>query len=139
MPVKRVSPEEALALMQGQGYAYLDVRSVLEFTQGHPTGAYNVPIIHMGPSGNHANARFLQVVERHFAKDAPLVLGCRTMGRSQQAAAILEQAGFSKLLVQQAGFVGASPMEPGWGMKGLPTSQAAEPGRSWDELGEDGK
>ena len=68
------------------------------------------------------------------AKDAPIVVGCRTMGRSQQAAAILEQAGFSNLLVQEAGFVGASPIAPGWGPKGLPTSQGAEPGRSWDEL-----
>ncbi len=139
MSVKRVSPEAALDLMQGQGYAYLDVRSVPEFTQGHPTGAYNVPLIHMGPAGNQANAAFLEVVEQHFAKDAPLVVGCRTMGRSQQAASILEQAGFSNLLVQQAGFVGASPMEPGWGPKGLPTSQTAEPGRSWDELAGEGE
>ena len=134
MPLKRVSPEQAHDLMQGQGYAYLDVRSVPEFTQGHPTGAYNVPIIHMGPAGNHANPRFLEVVERRFAKDAPLVVGCRTSARSQQAAALMEQAGFSNLIVQQAGFVGPSPMEPGWGPKGLPTSQAAEPGRSWDAL-----
>jgi rhodanese-related sulfurtransferase len=134
MAVKRVSPEEALDLMRGRGYAYLDVRSVPEFAQGHPTGAYNVPIIHMGPSGNQPNARFLEVVESHFPKDAPLVLGCRTSGRSQHAASILEQMGYSNLLIQDAGFVGATPMEPGWGPKGLPTSREAEPGRSWDEL-----
>lgn len=138
MTVKRVSPEQALDLMRGQGYSYLDVRSVPEFSQGHPTGAYNVPIIHMGPAGNQANARFLEVVERRFARDAPLVLGCRTAGRSQQAASILEHAGFTNLLIQQAGFVGPSPLEPGWGAKGLPTSRDAEPGRSWDELSGDG-
>jgi len=138
MPVKRVSPEEALDLMQSQGYAYIDVRSVPEFSQGHPTGAFNVPIVHMGPAGHQTNARFLEVVERRFAKDAPLVLGCRTSARSQHAASLLEHAGFSSLLIQQAGFVGPSPMEPGWGAKGLPTSQAAEPGRSWDELSRDG-
>ena len=136
MAVKRVSPEEALELMRGQGYAYLDVRSVPEFSQGHPAGAYNVPLIHMSPAGNQPNARFLQVVEERFAKDAPLVIGCRTSARSQQAASILEQAGFSNLLIQQAGFVGPSPMDPGWAPRGLPTSQAAEPGRSWDELAE---
>jgi len=139
MPVKFVSPEEAFELMRGQAYAYLDVRSVPEFSQGHPTGAYNVPIIHMGPAGNHANPRFLEVVGRRFAKDAPLVIGCRTSARSQQAAMLLEQAGFANLLVQQAGFVGPSPIEPGWGPKGLPTSQAAEPGRSWEELAGEGE
>ena len=36
MYVKRVSPEEAQALMQDQGWAYVDVRSVPEFEQGHP-------------------------------------------------------------------------------------------------------
>jgi len=134
MAVKRVSPEEALELMRGQGYAYLDVRSVPEFSQGHPAGAYNVPLVHMGPAGNQPNPRFLQVVEDRFAKDAPLVVGCRTSGRSEQAASILERAGFSNLLVQQAGFIGPSPMQPGWGPRGFPTSQAAQPGRSWDEL-----
>jgi rhodanese-related sulfurtransferase len=134
MAVKRVSPDEALDLMRAQGYAYLDVRSVPEFAQGHPAGAYNIPLIHMGPGGNQPNARFVEVVERRFAKDTALVVGCRTSGRSQQAASILEQAGFSNLAVQQAGFVGSSPMEPGWGPSGLPTSEAAESGRSWDEL-----
>jgi len=134
MAVKRVSPEEALELMRGQGYAYLDVRSVPEFSLGHPAGAYNVPLIHMGPAGSQPNSRFLQVIEQRFAKNAPIVVGCRTSARSQQAASILEQAGFSNLLIQQAGFVGPSPMEPGWEPSGLPTSLEAETGRSWDEL-----
>jgi len=136
MAVTRVAPEQALELMREQGYSYLDVRSVPEFAQGHPQGAYNVPLVHMGPGGNQPNARFLEVVERRFARDAPLLVGCRTSGRSEHAAAILEQAGFSNLIVQQAGFVGASPLAPGWGPKGLPSSQVAEPGRSWEELAE---
>jgi len=139
MAVKHVSPEEALELMRGQGYAYLDVRSVPEFAQGHPAGAFNVPLIHMGPAGSQPNARFVEVVERRFAKEAPLVVGCRTSGRSQQAASILEQAGFSNLLIQQSGFVGPSPLEPGWGPKGLPASREAESGRSWDELAGEGE
>lgn len=134
MAVKRVTPEQALELMNAQGYAYLDVRSVPEFAQGHPTGAYNIPLVHMGPTGGQPNARFLEVVERRFAKDAPLVVGCKTNGRSMQAIALLEHAGFTGLVLQQAGFSGPSPFEPGWGPKGLPTSQAAEGGRSWAEL-----
>lgn len=134
MPVKRVTPEQALELMHGQGYAYLDVRSVPEFAQGHPEGAYNVPLIHMGAGGNSPNPSFLAVIERHFAKTAPLVVGCRTAGRSQHAVQLLEQAGFTNLALQQSGFVGTSPADAGWGPKGLPTSRDAAPGRSWDEL-----
>ena len=134
MAMKRVSPEAALELMRGEGYAYLDVRSVPEFAQGHPAGAYNVPLLHMGPGGSQPNPDFRSVVERRFAKEAKLVVGCRTAGRSLQAVAILEQSGFTDLVLQQSGFVGPSPMDPGWGPKGLPTSTTAQPGRSWDEL-----
>ena len=133
MSVKRVSPEEALELMRSEGFAYLDVRSVPEFEQGHPEGAYNVPLLHMGPGGMQPNARFLDVVAKRFAKDDKLVVGCKTNGRSMHAAALLEQAGFGNLRIQDKGFHG-SPMDPGWGPKGLPTSQAAEQGHSWDEL-----
>ncbi len=134
MPVKRVSPEQALELMHGQGYAYLDVRSVPEFEQGHPKGAYNVPLLHMGSGGGQPNPDFLAVVERRFPRDARLVVGCRSAGRSVQAVSILEQSGFTELVLQQSGFVGASAMDPGWQPKGLPTSRTAEAGRSWDEL-----
>jgi rhodanese-related sulfurtransferase len=134
MAVKRVSPEQALELMRGQGYAYLDVRSVPEFEQGHPEGAYNAPLLHTGPAGRQPNPDFLPVVARCFPKDARLVVGCRSAGRSEQAVAILEQSGFTNLVLQQSGFVGASPADPGWGPRGLPTSRAAETGRTWDEL-----
>ncbi len=134
MAVKRVSPEDALELMRGQGYQYLDVRSVPEFEHGHPAGAYNVPLLHMGPGGAQPNADFLPVVERRFPKDARLLVGCKSAGRSVQAVSLMEQSGFTNLILQQSGFVGASPMDPGWGPKGLPTSLTAETGRSWDEL-----
>jgi rhodanese-related sulfurtransferase len=139
MAVKRVSPEAALELMSSEGYAYLDVRSVPEFSEGHPRGAYNVPLIHMGPGGNRPNERFLEVVERRFPREARLVVGCRTSGRSEHAAAILEQAGFTNLVLQGAGYVGASPLEPGWGPKGLPSSREPQAGRSWDELAGEGE
>ena len=138
MAVKRVSPEEALALVRDQRFVYLDVRSVPEFHQGHPTGAYNVPIVHMGPTGGQANPDFLPVIERAFPKDAGIVLGCRTCNRSDHAAALLGRAGYTNLAVQRAGFGGSRDafgrLEPGWAQQGLPVSQLAEPGRSWEEL-----
>jgi rhodanese-related sulfurtransferase len=138
MPVKRVSPEEALGLVRDQGFAYLDVRSVPEFHQGHPTGAYNVPLVHMGPTGSQANPDFLPVVERLFARDAGIVIGCRTVNRSEHAAVLLQRAGYTNLVIQRAGFGGIRDslgrLDPGWAQKGLPASQVAEPGRSWEEL-----
>ncbi|HVQ27284.1 MAG TPA: rhodanese-like domain-containing protein [Planctomycetota bacterium] len=134
MPVKRVTPEQALELMRGEGYSYLDVRSVPEFDEGHPAGAFNVPLLHMGPGGGQPNRDFLSVMERRFPKDARLVVGCRSAGRSVQAVALLEQSGFTDLVLQQSGFVGGSPMDPGWGPKGLPASRSAELGHSWEEL-----
>ena len=138
MTAKRVSPEEALELIRDQGYVYLDVRSVPEFEQGHPAGAYNAPIVHMGPTGSQPNADFLPVIQRRFPKAAGLVIGCRTSSRSEHAAALLERAGYSNLVIQRAGFAGnrdplGSP-DPGWAQKGLPTSRQAEPGRAWEEL-----
>ncbi|MGD8897413.1 MAG: rhodanese-like domain-containing protein [Acidobacteriota bacterium] len=138
MYVKRVSPEEAEALMQDQGWAYVDVRSVPEFEQGHPAGAYNVPLAHMGEDGTSANADFLPVMERHFPKDASLVLGCRTSNRAEHAVVMLLRAGYTNVAIQRAGFLGTHDFfghaDPGWGKKDLPTSQQAEAGRSWAEL-----
>ncbi len=138
MYVKRVSPDEALELMEKEGWSYLDVRSVPEFDQGHPRGAYNVPLLHMGPTGSGANPDFLPVVERRFAKDTPLVVGCRTSNRSEHAVVLLLRAGYTNVAVQRAGFLGAHDSfghpDPGWSPKGLPTSRTPEPGRSWDEL-----
>lgn len=136
MAVKRVSPDEALALMRDQGYAYLDVRSVPEFEQGHPAGAWNVPLLHAGPTGSRPNPGFLDAVARAFPRDARIVVGCRTSSRSEHAAALLEGAGYTHVAIQGAGFVGHGHREPGWGPRGLPTSRSAEPGRSWDDLKE---
>ena len=107
MYVNRVSPEEALELMKNEGWSYVDVRSVAEFEQGHPSGAYNVPLIHMGPTGSAANPDFLQVMERHFARGAGLVVGCRTANRAEHAVVALHRAGFTNVAIQRAWLFGA--------------------------------
>ena len=140
MPIRRVSPEEAFDLMQNDGWVYLDVRSIPEFEEGHPSGAFNVPLLHRGPGGGGPNPDFLSVVERHFPREARIVVGCHSSSRSEHAAAVLERAGFTNLAVQRAGFGGKrDPLgrgEEGWARKGLPTSRESEPGRSWEELKE---
>jgi rhodanese-related sulfurtransferase len=134
MPVPRISPEEALALMQEEGYLYVDVRSVQEFAGGHPRGAFNVPLVLLGPQGPRPNPDFLAVMERRFPKETKLVVGCQSGGRSIQAAAILQGAGFQNLVEQRAGFQGNGRGEAGWAPKGLPTDVQAEEERTWDGL-----
>ena len=138
MAVKRIGPEEARDLMDKGGYVYVDVRSVPEFAAGHPTGAYNVPLLNTGPGGMVDNPDFLSVVEKNFGKDAKLVVGCKAGGRSARAAAMLERAGYTNLADQKNGFEGTplptGGVEPGWRPKGLPTSTAAAAGRDYDAL-----
>ena len=138
MAVKRISPEEARDLMDKEGYVYLDVRSVPEFAAGHPAGAYNVPLLDVGPAGMAPNPDFVTVVEKNFPRDARLVVGCKAGGRSAKAAAALEQAGFTNVVDQRNGYDGtptpAGGVEPGWRPKGLPTSTDPVAGRSYDAL-----
>jgi rhodanese-related sulfurtransferase len=134
MNVKRVSPEEAKKLIDDEGYVYVDVRSLPEFEAGHPTGAYNVPLMHQGPAGMTPNPDFMAVMEKGFPKTARLVVGCKAGGRSARAAAMLESAGFTSVVDQKAGYEGSSPLEPGWRPKGLPVSTQAAPDRTYEGL-----
>ena len=140
MAAKSVSPEEAKALIDTEGYVYVDVRSQPEFQAGHPEGAYNVPIAHLGPEGMSANPEFLTVMERAFPKDAKLLVGCQAGGRAMRAASILESAGYAEVSVQRAGYEGIMEpgtgrvIEAGWRPKGLPVSQDCPSERSYEGL-----
>jgi rhodanese-related sulfurtransferase len=136
--VKRVSPAEARAL-QDEGFTYVDVRSEPEFLAGHPTGSVNVPLLHMGAGGMTPNPEFLTVMEAAFAKDAKIVLGCRSGGRSLRAAEELIRAGFTNVVDQRAGYEGARGAfgeagEAGWAPAGLPTEQGPTPGATYADV-----
>jgi rhodanese-related sulfurtransferase len=139
MAVKRVSPAEARDLMDKEGYAYVDVRSLPEFAAGHPTGAYNVPLNHMGPGGMSPNPEFIAVMGA-FPKDAKIIVGCKAGGRSARAASMLESAGYTNVVDQRAGFEGAPDpatgrvSEPGWRPAGLPVATDAQPDRTYEAL-----
>ena len=135
MTLRRISPREARELMDQEGYAYVDVRSVPEFDAGHPEGAFNVPLLHRTSLGLTPNSDFVAVMQRAFAKEARLILGCRAGSRSFQAANLLGRLGYSSLLDQRAGFDGADG-EPGWRQQGLPIATAAPPDRTWSGLQE---
>jgi rhodanese-related sulfurtransferase len=138
MTLNRISPDEARSLLEKEGYVYVDVRSIPEFEAGHPTGAYNVPLQHLGPQGMLPNPDFMAVMEKTFPKSAKLVVGCKSGGRSRQAATLLLSAGYENVVDQRAGFQGTVDAqgrpEAGWAPKGLPTSREAGPGRAYEAL-----
>ena len=134
----RISPADAAARV-ADGWTFLDVRSVPEFEQGHPAGAYNIPLLHQGPAGMQPNPRFVEVVKATFPLDTKLVLGCRSGGRSLRALETLAAQGYTQLADQRAGWGGAHDSfgaltEPGWEAAGLPTATEAEEGRSYADL-----
>lgn len=139
MTVKRVSAKEADELVRNEGYVYLDVRSIPEFESGHPTGAYNIPIMHQTAAGMQPNNEFMFVVEATFDKDTKIVVGCRSGNRSLRAAQILVEAGFVEVVDQRAGLAGARDAfgqlrEPGWVSAGLDMSTEPHPERSYESL-----
>lgn len=137
--MQRVSAREAHALMTEQGYAYLDVRSVPEFEEGHPAGAYNVPWLEPGLAGMEPNPAFLAQVATVLPRDAALVVGCASGVRSLAAACFLVESGYTQVSEQRAGVHGTRDpfgrvREPGWRDEGLPMASEAEPLRSHRDI-----
>lgn len=137
MTIKSATPEQAQELVQ-QGSVYVDVRSEQEFELGHPPGALNVPIANFGPAGMTPNPDFLSVMQQVFAKDTPLVVGCKAGGRSRKAAEALNQAGFSDITDMSAGWDGSRdafgrPL-PGWSQRGLPVETGLPEGQRYADV-----
>jgi rhodanese-related sulfurtransferase len=135
---KQVSPSEAAELIS-KGWRYLDVRSIPEFEQGHPEGAANVPLLHSQAGRMTPNPEFQKVIETNFSRDEKLVVGCKMSGRSAQAVAVLEAAGYTNVAHMRGGFSGERDMfgrvsAPGWAESGLPVSTQAAVGASYSEL-----
>lgn len=136
--IRGVSPEEAQELVDQEGWVYVDVRSEPEFEQGHPPGALNVPLLHMGPGGMTPNPEFLQVMQSAFGRDEKLLLGCRSGGRSRRAAEMLAQQGYSALADLVTGWEGSRddfgrPL-PGWSKKNLPVETGAPAGQRYADV-----
>ncbi len=135
--VRRVSPLEAKKLCD-EGHVYLDVRTEEEFAAGHPTGAANIPFLVSAAGAMKPNPDFVDVVTATYPRGTPIVVGCKSGGRSLKAAALMISAGFTAIVDQRAGYDGArgpfgQVLEPGWVASGLPTEQVT-PGKSYPEL-----
>ncbi len=136
--VKRVTPPEAAELL-GSGWTYLDVRSIPEFEGGHPTGAANVPLLHFQGGRMAPNPDFQRVVAANFPPDTKLVVGCKAGGRSLQAAALLEAAGYTSVVDMRGGFHGEHDGMgrvtcAGWLESQLPVEATAPPEKTYAEL-----
>lgn len=137
MSFKTTDPAGAQALLE-EGWTYVDVRSAEEFEDGHVPGAYNVPIAFLGRRGMEPNPDFLTVMQRSFPRDAKLVLGCKSGGRSQRACEALAQAGFSHLVNMHGGMHGFAgpglPPQAGWASCGFDVTRESPPERTWAGL-----
>ncbi len=132
--IRRISPAEAHAKL-AEGYVYVDVRTEVEFNEGHPSGAFNVP----GPAGQQPNPDFLRVMLANFPKNTKIVVGCRSGGRSLRAANALVDNGYTNVFDQRAGWDGARDAfgqltEPGWTRVGLPAEKGQPAGRAYADL-----
>ena len=136
--IPRRSPQEVQKLVTEEGYVHVDVRTQAEYDAGHPAGAINVPSMFAGPGGMTPNPDFEKIMNALFAKDAKIVLGCRSGARSLRAAELLTHHGYTGIVDQRAGFEGPRDpsgrmIEPGWGAAGLPVEKVT-PGGSYAEI-----
>lgn len=131
--MRELDPRAAHEEMKSNPAAiYVDVRSPGEYDQGHPEGAWNLPVMLAGMLGMKPNAEFLAVAEKVLPKDAHLIVGCKSGQRSAMACQILAQAGWTNLANVAGGFHGGAV--PGWAQQGLPASTTPTPGKSWNDL-----
>jgi rhodanese-related sulfurtransferase len=117
---------------------YVDVRTESEFAQGHPAGAINIPVAQPGPAGMAPNPDFLKVASKILTdKNQPIFCGCQMGGRSQMAANLLAQSGYTNLTNVQGGFGGKvenGVMIPGWRDSGLPVETTVNDDNSYVSL-----
>ena len=140
MAIAQLEPREAKAAMDEAGNAvYLDVRTAMEFAQGHPEGAINIPVAVPGAAGMVPNPDFLNVVQKVLPdKDQPVFCGCQVGMRSQMAAEAMARAGYSNLVNVQGGFGGKIEngvlVVVGWRDSNLPIETEVNAANSYASL-----
>jgi rhodanese-related sulfurtransferase len=123
-----VTPPEAWALHTGEAARLVDVRTAEERKfVGHVPDVLHVAWA-TGTSMNR-NPRFVREAESKLAKDAPVLLLCRSGKRSAAAAEALTRAGFTQVFNVLEGFEGDLNGQQqrgelgGWRRHGLPWVQ----------------
>lgn len=142
MNIPQVSPADAKRLIDSDpDVVYLDVRTVPEFSAGHPPGAINIPIAELNPATGcmEMNRDFLAAVQRAIPADRRVIVGCMSGGRSQAAAELMFEAGFRKVSNLAGGFGGVvapsgEVIEDGWSTLGYEVERGDGGDRSYAGL-----
>ena len=141
MAIAQITPPQAhQTLSQDAAVVYLDVRTEAEFQAGHPERAVNIPVVFFDQAAGRPvpNPHFLAVVEATIPKEASVVVGCQAGGRSQRAAEIMQQAGYTQVSNMMGGFGGGQDQQgqavAGWQEAGLPVNTDNGDGVSYASL-----
>ncbi len=94
---QEVGPEDLYAHLSGE-VLVVDVRTPMEFAQGHVPGARNYPL------------EAIDAWWHQLPKDKPVYLYCRSGNRSRQAAEYLKGKGFTHLYNVQGGVLAIERM-----------------------------
>jgi len=106
--IAQMSSDEVAPLLERGEATVIDVRSGSEWEEGHLPNVRNIPA---GYIADHLD---------DLPTDTPLVLHCRSGGRSSIAASVLAARGFTNVVNMSGGYVG-------WQQAGLPVEKATEP------------
>ncbi|MEO1998381.1 MAG: rhodanese-like domain-containing protein [Planctomycetaceae bacterium] len=141
MTIPQLTPDAShQTLTSDETAVYLDVRTEAEFDDGHPNGAWNLPIAFADPDGQMImNPDFLEVARHVLPQDRFVICGCKSGGRSQAAAEYLLAAGYDRVANVTGGFLGAPDptglgRTPGWLEQDLPVSNTVDHERSHSGL-----
>ena len=97
-------------IIKGDSVQILDVRTPLEYAEGHIAGALNI---------NVQSDDFQQVAEKELSKDSTILVYCRSGRRSMSAAEILTKLGY-KVVNLKGGIIE-------WREDGLPVTNVGLP------------
>ena len=85
---RQITMDEAVAMMEEEGYIILDVRTAAEFDEKHIPGAINIPNETIGA----------EVIPELPDKDQLILVYCRSGNRSKQASEKLVKLGYTNVV-----------------------------------------
>ena len=85
---RQITMDEAVAVMEEEGYIILDVRTAAEFDEKHIPGAINIPNETIGA----------EVIPELPDKDQLILVYCRSGNRSKQASEKLVKLGYTNVV-----------------------------------------
>lgn len=89
-------PAASQLIEKNQALRILDVRTAEEYKEGHLEGAVLVPV---------QEKAFVEEVKKSIKPDEPVLVYCRSGGRSAKAVAMLREAGYTKLQELKGGMI----------------------------------